>query len=120
MESSPIRLLLCGLVCFFMVLPCVWLHAGMTGSELVLWGEGSVIAVVPRHDIPPEERFGDGPNATIKRTVAMASSLAAFVCLFVSLVLPLWAAARLIADALHGPRPARSHLPPGAESHEEG
>lgn len=105
MESSPIRLLLCGLVCFVLVLPCVWLHAAMSGSDLVLWGEGSVIAVVPRHDAPADARLGDGPNATIKRTLAMAGSLAAFVCLFASLVLPVWATARLIADALRSPNP---------------
>lgn len=100
LESSPVRLLLCGLVCFVLVLPCVWLHAAMSGSDLVLWGEGSVIAAAPRHDIPADARFGDGPNATIRRTLSMAGSLAAFVCLFASLVLPVWAAARLIADTL--------------------
>jgi hypothetical protein len=100
---------MCGLVCPILALAGLWLYAAMAGSDLVILGEGSLIAVVPRYELPLSERFGSGQNGAIKRALAFGGALSAFIFLFAGLVLPIWAAARLVADAVIA-RPTDSKL----------
>ncbi len=60
----------------------------------------------------------DGVNP-LRAALIWMLRLSARVAVTLGYALPVWAAARLIADALHGPRTGRSDLPPKAEPHPE-
>lgn len=60
----------------------------------------------------------DGVNP-LRAALIWMLRLSARIAVTLGFALPVGAAARLIADTLHGPRPGRSEMPPGAESHRE-
>jgi hypothetical protein len=60
----------------------------------------------------------DGVNP-LRAALIWTLRLSARIAITLGYALPIWAAARLIADTLYGPRTTRSDLPPKAEPYPE-